>query len=327
MNIENIEFINHDAYKIYDGKRDHKKIAITSKNCEYQISKIQYQPYQNSLDKSGVENTMFPGVIYVFYDLIFSTWSIPSPEELLDAYYGQYNDQITVAGDKVCFQSQVFEKKDVDGRLMRTYPSLLRDFHFYLLLAESGQFDEVRYSCKTDISGKDIIVVINNLEYEVSLFVKTRRSLAYKTQKNSYRHSYETEIQVPLDLGHSRKFGDINLYSYTYMRFLFRQIQKYDARQNWDGPELNSLSEGDHAVGWYILKSIYCKNTEARRPFLVAELSDKTGELNVVVWNYKGNIDEDDLGKRVHVFGTVKPYRDKLQIESAGILLASEQDD
>ena len=195
-----------------------KSISLSLHECESQIEQIAYDSFYDAYrvhkDEHGVEKTQFPSIIYAFYSIIFNFNKMPSPAELLDEYYTLNAGELTVTADTVSYKNQSFRKMDLDARILRTYPSLIRDYHFYLMLIEARCFDKVIYSCKNDIAGKDLIVQHRGNEYVVSLFIKTRRSNFFKKIKNSIRHKYgKNEIQLPLDLSSAQKIGDFFVYS------------------------------------------------------------------------------------------------------------------
>lgn len=319
---KDIQFCNNDACMILEGgKVIQKKIDITLAECEKQIAEIRYAPYKGCLDTQGVENARLPKLIYVFYGMIFAGWKLPTPEELLEEYYKEYTNELNVIGEKVYLHSKAFLKKDVDGRLMRTYPSLIRDFHFYLSLVASGDFEKVRYSCVTDIQGKDLIVEFNGSEYQVSLFVKTRRSQEFKESKNDHRHTYEKEIQIPLDMKFAHNIGDIRVYSKWHRKLLKKEIQKYEMQKGEPGKKLALLREGDFTSGYYVLQRVYRGETVRKTPFLAGTLLDDSGQMNLKVWDYKGTIDTCNNGEKVHICGKVTVYNGKLQIESEDVYL------
>lgn len=132
----------------------------------------------------------------------------------MNEYYSLNANELVISEEQVLYRNRTFKKLDLDARVLRTYPSLIRDYHFYLMLLKENCFDKVVYSCKNDIAGKDLIVQHKGKEYVVSLFVKTRRSNFFKGIKNAFRHKYDkNEIQVPLDLNAAEKCGDFFVYS------------------------------------------------------------------------------------------------------------------
>ena len=119
------------------------------------------------------------------------------------------------------YSGKKFDMDALAGRILRTYPSLIRDFDFYLLLFESNKFEQVIYSCEKDIEGKDIIIKNHGNEYTVSLFVDTVRSNSFKKINNLFRHKdLGNEIKLPLNLKQARRCGDFMLYSKKDIEFV-----------------------------------------------------------------------------------------------------------
>ena len=82
------------------------------------------------------------------------------PEERLDV-------KIKVIDENVVMGGASYNLNALKARILRTYPSLLRDFHFYLMLKECNSFDKVTYSCADDIKGTDITIVHKSKKYVV----------------------------------------------------------------------------------------------------------------------------------------------------------------
>lgn len=223
MAIRDIKFMNNEGYLLKD-------ISFSLQECEEQMKAIKYDEfydrYRSFRDDNGVENTQFPSIIFSFYNIIFNQNIVPTPQDLLKDYYDLYADQITLNGNKVFYKNNEFQKECLDARILRTYPSLVRDYHFYLMLVESKIFDKVIYSCKTDISGKDVLITHKDKQYEVSLFVETKRANFFKSIKNAYRHKYSNEIQLPLDLNTAEKCGDFFVYSVYHIEKIKKSILK-----------------------------------------------------------------------------------------------------
>ncbi len=220
MEIKDVKFMNNEVFLL-------KNIGITLEQCLSQIKNIKYDayydPYRCEKDDT-VENTQFPPIIFAFYAFVFYKQKIPTPEELVDSYFSTNEKEIAICKDSIIFRGKEYKKKALIGRILRTYPSLIRDFHFYLLLVRENCFDKVIYSCKTDIEGKDIIVKHKGKEYQISLFVKTRRSNFFKDIKNKFRHKYSNEIKIPLELENREKTGDFYLYSKRHIDTVKKHI-------------------------------------------------------------------------------------------------------
>ncbi len=211
MAIKDVKFMNGEGYLLKD-------LSLSLRECEEQMRQIDYDCFYNAYrdhkDEVGVEKTQFPSIIYAFYNIIFSFNKLPTPVELLDGYYSLNSHELSLKGEQVVYKNRVFKKMDLDARVLRAYPSFIRDYHFYLMVVQENCFDKVVYSCKNDISGKDLIIQHEGKEYVISLFVKTRRSNLFKNIKNAIRHEYgKNEIQVPLDLSTAKKCGDFFVYS------------------------------------------------------------------------------------------------------------------
>lgn len=223
MDTPEIKFLsNRQVYYLKD-------YDISVKEIEAQIEKIKYESvYENykNIKSLDVEEAQFPAIAFVFYKFFFLCNRIPETEEIISSYFYTYKADLKDCGDTVIFQGNEYEKKALVGRILRTYPSLIRDFHFYLTLVEDGSFDKVIYSLQNDIKGVDIIIKHNNVEYSVSLFVATTRSLNYKVIKNNYRHDYsgKKEIQITLLLNRGKKCGDIILYTLDHINKLKNEI-------------------------------------------------------------------------------------------------------
>ena len=90
--------------------------------------------------------------------------------------------------------------------------------------------------------------------------------------------------------------------------------------------KISDLTIGQHFEGFYILKEAQSKTTAAGKPFLSAVLSDCSGKLPAMVWDYAGPIVGTDAGKVVKVRGEVSEYKGSLQITVDKIRLAGAED-
>ena len=211
MAIKDIKFMNGEVYLL----KDH---SLSFEEYENQMRQIDYDrfydKYRSCRDENGVEKTQFPSIIFAFYNIIFTHRKVPRPVDLLDEYYNLNKAELLIDGKTITYQNRQFKKMDLDARILRTYPSLIRDHHFFLMLSKEGCFDRVIYSCKSDIAGKDLVIQHKGKEYILSLFVKTNRSTFFKRIKNTFRHVYSNnEIPLPVDLNQAKKIGDFSVYS------------------------------------------------------------------------------------------------------------------
>lgn len=89
---------------------------------------------------------------------------------------------------------------------------------------------------------------------------------------------------------------------------------------------IKDMSLGDEVEGFYVLKAAYPKITANGKPFLSATLSDRTGAIEIKVWDYSGPISSADEGKVVKIRGNVSEFRGTPQITVDRIRLADEND-
>lgn len=87
-----------------------------------------------------------------------------------------------------------------------------------------------------------------------------------------------------------------------------------------------AMVSGDEVEGFYILKSANGKVSANGKPFLTGALSDKSGTMELKVWDYSGPLGTPDEGKVVKVRGTVGEYRSTLQFTAGRIRLAEDND-
>ena len=89
---------------------------------------------------------------------------------------------------------------------------------------------------------------------------------------------------------------------------------------------ISAIAPGDEVEGYYILKSANPKVAANGKPFLTGALSDKTGTIELKVWDYPGPLGTGDEGKVVKVRGTAGEYRGTVQFTAGRIRLAAEDD-
>lgn len=89
---------------------------------------------------------------------------------------------------------------------------------------------------------------------------------------------------------------------------------------------INAMTPGDEIEGYYILKSANPKVAANGKPFLTGALSDRTGTMELKVWDYAGPLTAADEGTVVKVRGTVGEYRGTAQFTAARIRQAAQED-
>jgi len=149
-----------------------------------------------------------PMMTISFHRHLFENGMIPSPDEYVEEYEKENNDfMMMVGGDDV---------EGVRHRVMRAYPSLVRDVHFVYCCRDMG-CHAIR-TVRDDISGVDARIPVESGDVKVRLFYDSPRSRSHKMMK-AFSH-----IMGPdhFDLGISKRDGvmrgDFILYSKQVIR-------------------------------------------------------------------------------------------------------------
>lgn len=136
-----------------------------------------------------------------FPNMMLSLWSfitlhrfIPTQKEFLNYFLRTHSEFIAA-----------FNLEAVKARVLRTYPSLMRDLHFYSLTKESGVFKNVLYDAQKDTGeGVDLVVELGKQEYNVCCYVATRRSEEFRAKKLNRRGLAPNTVELALDLDGGR---------------------------------------------------------------------------------------------------------------------------
>lgn len=86
------------------------------------------------------------------------------------------------------------------------------------------------------------------------------------------------------------------------------------------------LEPGDEIQGFYVLKTAQTKTSNAGKPFLAGAVSDRSGSIDIKVWDYSGPVGPQDEGTVIKLRGTVSEYRGALQLIISQIRPAREDD-
>lgn len=225
--IFDIKFFNGQIYLL-------KKSIITSSQIESSIKSIKYSGEKLQKD-TVVENSKLPPFIAAFYKYIFENNAIPTERDLISYYLDNYydlKDENTCSVKKTLSmyaQNQLLSITGIKARLLRSYPSLIRDFHFYQLCTESKLFDKVVYSLNVDYyDGYDLIIEYGGKKFAVALFIETVRGNLYKSKK-LYRHnpvnSYE-EVNLSINKSDCQLVGAFYLYKKDHVIKLLEELKK-----------------------------------------------------------------------------------------------------
>src|SRR5690606_21468355 len=125
-----------------------RRLDISRIAVENLLKGSEYSYSGSGLQKGNdAENALLPPFIVAFYYCIFYKLRVPTERELIKEYYELNGFEIE--NDFVSVGNKKISGKGIEARLLRSYPSFIRDFHFYLLLTESSYFEKVSYSLKT----------------------------------------------------------------------------------------------------------------------------------------------------------------------------------
>ena len=176
--------------------------SFTSSQIELLAKQFRYELPPKDFE-SDFDDFIMPNFSLAFYYHLFKMGKIPSPDDYMMDYCSLYQGQV---------ESFTFRK--LKAKLIRTYPSILRDFHFTQLCLEHKEFENVSYSLQRDIAMKvDIMLTYRNSKYGIALFTGTDKSM------NTYKKKYEKDsfaldiICLPLDIKRATKAGQIYLYN------------------------------------------------------------------------------------------------------------------
>lgn len=210
--------------------RQTRDFTLTSHKLEETVRHYSYTG-ENRIKDSVVENTQFPPITKTFYSYVFEYDNVPSPDVLVELYLAQ-ECFTEIPPDKYAINYETtnatVSKEGLIARILRTYPSLLRDLHFYLMAVESNLFQSVWYSVSDDFTkGIDIRVKYNDSWFDIALLQNTVRSKFFRDKKKK-RHSGANGnlIYVELDQKKSKRCGDYNLYTRHHIEQLIAIIQK-----------------------------------------------------------------------------------------------------
>ena len=89
---------------------------------------------------------------------------------------------------------------------------------------------------------------------------------------------------------------------------------------------LCDIQTGQNLSGFYLLKQASLRTTAAGKPYLAAAITDRTGTVEMKVWDYSGPISHEDEGAVVCIQGRVSEFKGTLQVTADRIRLAQEND-
>ena len=95
----------------------------------------------------------------------------------------------------------------------------------------------------------------------------------------------------------------------------------------YDKP-IADMIPGDEVEGFYILKDAHQKTTAAGKPFLSGSIADRSGSMNIKVWDYSGPVGgtPSDTGKVIKLRGVVSEFKGMPQLTVSRICMTAPAD-
>lgn len=189
-------------------KNELKEIDINYRQIEKQIEKYDLT-FLNKSSREVEEKINFPPFVEKFYDFIKEWERIPKQSEFVEYYLDKNCDEPSI--------KDLDEKRTLDlkARLMRSYPSYVRDLHLGKMLESKLEIGEVVINSNIDIEeGVDILIRYYNREYCICLFVNTDRASYFRKKKLERQNERDCDyIELPLSSYAHKEVGDFYLYS------------------------------------------------------------------------------------------------------------------
>lgn len=162
-----------------------------------------------------VELNRVPSMMYSMWGYISTFRCFPTQSELVNHYMNVHSKVV-----------KGLDNNAVRARVLRAYPSLTREIHFYFLVKESGLFSTVLYSAFEDVEqGTDLTVGLGEHVYHLACYVLTKRSLEFRRKKRISRHTEKpNSLELSLDLSTGRKIGNMVFFDDGHIQQLLNQI-------------------------------------------------------------------------------------------------------
>lgn len=90
--------------------------------------------------------------------------------------------------------------------------------------------------------------------------------------------------------------------------------------------QISEMNYGDDVEGFYFLKDACLKTSAAGKPFFSGTVADRSGSMEVKVWDYSGPISGADAGKIVKLRGKISEFKGAPQFIAGRIRLAEAGD-
>lgn len=118
---------------------------------------MEYPHFIDERDNKIEYARSFPNMMYTLWGYICTYRSFPSQRSFVSYYLLVHQEAL-----------EGFDETAIKARLLRAYPSLAREIHFFQLVRESNVFDHASYCAFDDIEGGiDFKVALGGNEYSI----------------------------------------------------------------------------------------------------------------------------------------------------------------
>jgi hypothetical protein len=194
-----------------------KGVAISSQNIIDVIS-LESPLFINERDSNVEFARSFPNMMYTLWGYICTYRAFPSQRSFVSYYRLVHQEAL-----------KGYDDTGIIARLLRAYPSLAREIHFFQLVKESNVFNDVSYCSFDDVEGGiDFKVMRGGKEYNILCYVETTRSLWFRKKKDfRHKNSIMNAIEMPLNLSNGRKVDNWIVYDKAQVDLLLNKVINY----------------------------------------------------------------------------------------------------
>lgn len=192
---------------------------------------VDYQSYLSKYGKyldPNCETDDLPYLIDSFHTLLYNNSKPPTTQEFITYYTSHFEDK----GEFLHYRGKDFNKNALTARLVRSYPSLLRDVNALLLLFDAQEFSGTYYCTTLDKKGTDVKCMYKTYDFHLRIFHTTRRSQNYLQGKNG-KHQYNGKNVIEWGIGRTTKMGDIFVISQSDYSYLLHTLDEKIRFYRW----------------------------------------------------------------------------------------------
>lgn len=189
---------------------------VYAKSLEYETYMNKYRGNYNRV----CEADNLPYLIDVFQLFFYENSRPPQVDEFVKTYLSYFE---VVDKDNIKYGDTIFSKKPLVARLLRSFPSLVRDLNALCLLIDNPKFFNVYYSTFLDKKGTDIKVLYDTYDFHLRLFLDSKRSNSFLNKKNNI-HYYNGKNMINWPIQMDTKIGDMNVISQQSFEYLINTL-------------------------------------------------------------------------------------------------------